>query len=57
MRYIFSEEIRNKIVTNKLVKESNILELLKEYSIEYDFYQYRLNHNDYKQQGIVKFHK
>ena len=52
MRYIFSEEIRNKIVTNKLVKESNILELLKEYSIEYDFYQYRLNHNDYKQQGI-----
>lgn len=53
MRYTFSEDIKNKIVLNKLVKESDIMELLKEYSIESDFYNYKSIQNDYKQQGIT----
>lgn len=53
MRYTFSEDIKNKIVLNKLIKESDIMELLKEYSIESDFYNYKSIQNDYKQQGIT----
>ena len=53
MRYTFSEDIKNKIVLNKLVKESDIMELLKEYSIESDFYYYKSIQNDYKKQGIT----
>ena len=53
MRYTFSEDIKNQIVLNKLVKKSDIMELLKEYSIESDFYYYKSANSDYKQQGIT----
>ena len=52
MRYIFSDELRQNIVSNKLVKKSDIIELFKKYSIVSDFYNYINYHKDYKVHNI-----
>ena len=48
MRYIFSNEIKDIIVTNKLVKKSDIMDIFNEYSILSDFYDYMTYHNEHK---------